>query len=365
MLDYTLFFKLIFTFSATLLFIKLLIRYAPKLGLIDIPNHRSIHAHVTPRGAGIGMISAVILSDLIFIPEHTFTHLLALLGIFLVFIIGILDDHRDTSPRMKFIIIFIAVFLFYQDGIVIDTLGTIFGYRIELGWFAVPFTMFAVAGFTNALNLSDGLDGLAGTLSLIILSALCFIGYENNDPFIFVLSLSFIAAIAAFMWFNWNPARIFMGDSGSLTLGVVIAVLSIKALEYIQQPAVILFLAAIPIMDTIIVMVRRKRSGKSMFSPDKTHFHHIMLKFFQGNVKKTVILIGLMQLFYSLIGLNLMENDYKQRYILMMFFLVLTMTYLLLNGMLDRQTKPLRYYRNKRKKQQKNHSDRAVHNENE
>jgi UDP-GlcNAc:undecaprenyl-phosphate GlcNAc-1-phosphate transferase len=330
--------KLVTVFVLSFVFIKLIIRYAPALGLVDIPNHRSIHTKVIPRGAGIGMIFAVIFSDLIFYNTTTFSHLWTLVGIFLVFIVGVLDDHRDASPKVKFLVIFVAVALFYQDNIVIDSWGTIFGYHIKLGWFSLPFTMFAVAGFTNALNLSDGLDGLAGSLSVVILLALCYIGFTNHDMFMVSLSLSFIASILAFLWFNWNPAQIFMGDSGSLTLGAVISVLSIKALDYIPH-ASILFIAAIPILDTLIVMIRRKRTGTSVFSPDQTHLHHVLLRFFSGDVKRAVILIILIQLFYSWLGLNFANNGYKQGYIIMIFVLLLVIFYIVLNGMLQQQKK--------------------------
>ncbi|OHE17044.1 MAG: undecaprenyl-phosphate alpha-N-acetylglucosaminyl 1-phosphate transferase, partial [Sulfurimonas sp. RIFOXYD2_FULL_37_8] len=255
--------KLIIVFLATFLFIKLLIRYAPSIGLVDIPNHRSTHKTVTPRGAGIGIVVGVMISDFLFLNTIVLDHFATFLAIFLVFMIGVLDDHRDATPKTKFYVIFAAVLLIAYDDIVIHSLGHLFGYQITLGWFAIPFTMFAVAGFTNALNLSDGLDGLAGGLSIIILSTLCVIGYENNDYFIVSMSLSFISAILAFMWFNWNPAQIFMGDSGSLTLGFLISVLAIKSLEYIN-PMSVLFITAIPIIDTLIVMIRRKRNGHSI-----------------------------------------------------------------------------------------------------
>lgn len=145
-----------------------------------------------------------------------------------------------------------------------------------------------------------------------------------------------IAAILAFMMFNWNPAKIFMGDSGSLTLGFLIALLSIKALPYIQ-PTSVLFIAAIPIMDTLIVMIRRLKSGKSPFSPDKLHIHHLLLRFF--NVKKTVFLLIIMQTLYSMIGLSFSDYEY-QRYIYIK-------CYMLLNGMISRQE---RFSRRRKKK---------------
>ncbi|MDD4950736.1 glycosyltransferase family 4 protein [Sulfuricurvum sp.] len=327
--------KIFISFIASFIFIQLIIHFAPKLDLVDIPNHRSMHKHVTPRGAGIGIIFGVILSDILTLNPIVYSHIIVFFAIFMVFIIGVLDDHRDTAPKTKFIIIFIATLLLYLDHISINTLGRFFGYDLSLGWFALPFTMFAVAGFTNALNLTDGLDGLAGGISIIILGALCSIGYEHHDLFIVSVSLSFIAAIAAFLILNWHPAKIFMGDSGSLTLGFVISVLSIKALPY-MQPTSILFLAALPIMDTLIVMIRRKRHGYSMFTPDKLHLHHIILNFFQGDVKKTVFILLLLQGIYSVMGIDF--SDYpRQRYTLLLYGLNVTFFYMILNGMIAKQ----------------------------
>ncbi|HBM35471.1 MAG TPA: undecaprenyl/decaprenyl-phosphate alpha-N-acetylglucosaminyl 1-phosphate transferase [Sulfuricurvum sp.] len=334
-MDTLLLIKLVIVFGASLFLIKLLIRYAPTLGLVDIPNHRSVHQNVTPRGAGIAMMLAIILSDVLLWNEIVFTHLISFIAIFLIFAVGVLDDHRDTTPKTKFFVIIVAILLLYMDGLCIDSLGTIFGIDFDLGWFAIPYTIFAIAGLTNAMNLADGLDGLAAGMGIVILSAFAVIGFENHDPFLIYLSLSFMTAMSAFLLFNWNPAKIFMGDSGSLTLGFVIGVLWIKALPYIQ-PTVILFLAAIPVMDTLIVMIRRKRNGKSMFSADKFHMHHLLLGFFNGNVKKTVIFIVLLQAFYSILGYNL-SNYPNQRYIIIFFLLNLAILYILLNAMISKQ----------------------------
>lgn len=335
MIDTLLIGKIVITFAVSLFFIKLLIRYASTLGLVDVPNHRSVHQNVTPRGAGIAMMLAIILSDVLFWNEIVFTHLISFIAIFLIFTVGVLDDHRDTTPKTKFFVMIIAVLLLYYDGLCIDSLGVIFGIHFDLGWLALPYTIFAVAGLTNAMNLADGLDGLAAGMGIVILTAFAVIGFEHHDPFISGLSLSMITALSAFLLFNWNPAKIFMGDSGSLTLGFVIAVLWIKALPYIQ-PTVILFLAAIPVMDTLIVMIRRKRNGKSMFSADKLHMHHLLLNFFNGNVKKTVIFIVLLQAFYSILGYEL-GNYPHQRYIIIFFLLNLVILYILLNAMIIKQ----------------------------
>ncbi len=347
MIDTLLASKLAVIFFLTTLLTWLIIRFAPKLGLVDIPNHRSVHQNVTPRGAGIAMVLAIIFSDILFWNEIVFEHLISFFAIFLIFVVGVLDDHRNTTPKTKFVIIIISVLLLYYDGLWVDTLGRFFGIECNLGWFALPYTIFALAGLTNAMNLADGLDGLAAGMGIVILSVFALIGFEQNDSFLIYLSMSFISAMSAFLLFNWNPAKIFMGDSGSLTIGFVIGVLWIKALPYIQ-PTVILFLAAIPIMDTLIVMIRRKRTGKSMFAPDKFHIHHVLLDFFNGDVKLTVIFIVLLQIFYSTLGYEL--SDYShQRYIVIFFLLNLAILYILLTAMI-RKKQPFALRKRRKKK---------------
>ncbi len=301
-------FKLLFTFILTFIFIKLLIKNAKFLGLVDIPNERSSHNKITPRGAGIGFGFAFFITIILFENTLFIEHWLVFLSIFLVFFIGILDDHKDASPKTKFYIIFLATILLYIDDISIYNLGVFLGIEITLWYFALPFTMFALAGFTNALNLIDGLDGLAGTVSLIILGAFLYIGFINQDELIIIICSITMTALISFLIFNWNPAKIFMGDSGSLFLGFIISVVATVSLKYIH-PIAIFYLAAIPIVDTLIVMIRRIRCGISPFSPDKTHIHHILLNFFENRVKKTVLFLALMQSLFSLFGLMLALNS--------------------------------------------------------
>ena len=302
-----LFFKLILTFLLSFVFIKLIIRNALYLGLTDIPNERSSHTQITPRGAGIGFGLAIFLSILITEFDLFISNYLLFLSIFLVFIIGILDDHKDASPKAKFYVIFGATLLLFLDDIAIYTLGSYFGFEIGLWYFALPFTMFALAGFTNALNLIDGLDGLSSSISIVILSSFLYIGFMNNDELIYTLSIFTIASLLAFLFFNWHPASIFMGDSGSLFIGFIIATVAVLSLKYIH-PIAILYLAAVPILDTIIVMTRRIKKGLSPVQPDKTHIHHILLNFFRKKVKKTVSFLILMQILFSLVGLLLASD---------------------------------------------------------
>jgi UDP-GlcNAc:undecaprenyl-phosphate GlcNAc-1-phosphate transferase len=303
--------------------------------LVDIPNQRSSHLHHTPQSGGIGFYLAAAVIIPFFHYDLFITYSLSFLAIFLVFLIGLLDDHHDTTPNTKFITIIIGTVLLYFDGIVIDELGIFFGISLSLGWFALPFTMFAVSGFTNALNLIDGLDGLSSTISIVILASFFYIGYMNDDMFIMVLSGAFSSSILAFLFYNWNPASIFMGDSGSLTLGFLISVMAIKSLEYVPTVS-ILFIAAIPILDTIIVMLRRKINGRSMFCADRCHIHHILRHFFAEDTKKTVLFLGVLQSTFSLTGLQV-ENNINQGFLFLLFILNTVILYMFLSAMIKRQ----------------------------
>jgi UDP-GlcNAc:undecaprenyl-phosphate/decaprenyl-phosphate GlcNAc-1-phosphate transferase len=334
--------KLIFTFISSFLIIKLIIKNAAFLGLTDIPNERSSHTKITPRGAGIGFGFAFFITILLFNFSLFIEYWLLFLGIFLVFLVGILDDHKDASPKAKFYAIFIATFLLYLSDISIYSLGNFFGFEISLWYFALPFTMFALAGFTNALNLIDGLDGLAGTITIIILSSFLYIGYIHNDELMIILCRITIVSLLAFLVFNWNPAKIFMGDSGSLFLGFIVSVIACLSLKYIQ-PIAVFYLAAIPIVDTLVVMTRRIRKGLSPFNPDKTHIHHILLKFFGKRVKKTVLFLALMQVLFSLVGLMLaLNSDDLEKgptsFVALLAFIGITMLfYMIFTGMGRRQ----------------------------
>ena len=309
--------------SAALIF--LLIENAGSLGLVAVPNERSAHKEITPCGAGIAFISAFFIGAAIHSWSIYSNYFLTSLAAMLIFIFGIYDDLQQSSSRTKFLIIIIATLMVFIEGLQIESIGSYFGKEVDLFWLSFPVTLVAIVGFTNALNLTDGLDGLAGSISLIILSGLNYIGYLHHDAFILATSSGLFPALVAFLMFNWNPAKVFMGDSGSLTLGFIIAVLSIKALEYID-PVSILFIAAIPILDTVTVMVRRKLSGHSMVKADKNHLHHIVLNNFNGNVRRTVLLIGGIQLAFTLFGI-LVASQLGQEITLPLFFICLFVFY--------------------------------------
>lgn len=301
--------SIIFISILTFFAIKLLIFYAPSIGLIDFPNERSSHKKATPQGAGLAIFLIIFIYGLFAVDLSLLTpHWIFLLALTLVFLLGVYDDLKDTAANYKFYIIIFSSLLMFIYGFKVDNLGTYFGHIFNLPpVLSLLITVLSIVGLTNAINLTDGLDGLAALISLIILSSLWFIGYKNNDYFLITTTLVAISVICVFLFFNWNPAQIFLGDSGSLTIGFLIGILCIKSLSYIS-PVAALYIVALPIFDTIIVMIKRKYNGKSMFLADKKHMHHILLRYFKGDVKKTVLLLASVQLIYSFIGLFITVN---------------------------------------------------------
>ena len=324
-------------FIISFISIYAIIKYAFILGLIDKPNSRSIHNTDIPRGGGIGFILTILLLLFIFHPDMIADYIWTYIAIIIVFIIGIIDDYIEIEPYVKFIVIFIATLFLYFDGLIIDDVGVYIGYSVSLGWFAFAFTLFAVSGFTNALNLIDGIDGLSTMMSIIILGAFYYLGIIYDDIFIETISIITIISLLSFIIYNWHPATIFMGDSGSLTLGFIISILAIKSIEYI--PAVhILFLSAIPVLDTMIVMIRRKIRGGSSFCADQCHIHHILLEYFDNSSIKTVLFLSFMQLIYIFIGLNL-DQSIDGLWLLLIFILHGIGIYHLLGYIISKQDK--------------------------
>ncbi len=299
----------------TLFLIILVRKYASKLLLLDEPNHRSIHTDLIPRGAGIaftiGALIALYIGDPYFLHHRRYT----ILAILFVLSIGILDDRHKARPETKFIVLFLATILIWQNGLHINDVGVYFGFDIHFAWLAFPFTYFAIAGFTNAINLIDGLDGLAGSISLLILLFFFYLGYQHNDKFLIEVSLVFIVGLIVFLFFNWNPAKIFMGDSGSLTLGFLISILSFHALKYIPSVA-ILYLGAYPIIDTLIAMIRRRQQNVPITRADRCHIHHILLTI-TGSTPKTVIIITSFQAIFIAMVLRLPPNIEQGTYLLL------------------------------------------------
>ena len=304
----SLYIVLISTFLTSFIFTYLLIKYKDKIGLFAQVNHRTLHKEITPTSGGIAVFLSFILWIFIFDIDFNFG---LFISMFFVFVIGIYDDYFGTSSKQKFFLLFLVSNILFFDDFYISYLGTFLGTEIYIdGFFAYIFLVFAIVGFVNAINLIDGLDGLASIVGIVILGSFLYIGIKFHNLFIICITSIYIMSLLGYLFFNWSPAKIFMGDNGSLTLGFIIAIVAIYTvnMHYIT-PISTLMLAAVPILDTFIVISRRVVSGKNPFVADRLHMHHIILQQQKNNTRRTVLLLGLLQMIFSYIGLGFKSRD--------------------------------------------------------
>lgn len=295
MIEYALFF-----IGATLLSFILTpaaIWLAQRAGAMDVPSERKVHSMPTPRLGGLAVFGSVILClgvSLGWKPGWAtglWTHVIV--GALVVFLLGFTDDLSRLGPKSKLAVQGLAALLPVAGGLRIETLGVPGVAPIELGALAGPATIVWIVGVTNAFNLIDGLDGLASGLALIGAFALFALnGYQ--DPGVAVMAVVLAGALAGFLRYNFNPARIFLGDSGSLFAGFLLACLAVRSGWSSEKIGFIAPLSAlaIPVLDTIVAMIRRYVGAvwhtprdrmrallrvSVMFEPDRAHIHHQLL----------------------------------------------------------------------------------------
>ncbi len=294
------------SFLLSLAFLPRLARIASVIGLVDIPDKRKVHWGPKPLVGGLGMMMAVAVSCLLFVPLANLRGFYA--GLVLLIIVGFLDDFKELQHRAKFVAqILAALFMIYFSYETLNTFGDLISFgAIDFGILAVPVTIFCTAGVINAINMMDGLDGLAGGISLIAFISFSILAYLNGQPELALLSLAFSGSLAGFLRYNRLPARLFMGDAGSLAIGFALAFLSIAITQKkggIIPPVAPLLILTVPICDTVTLMTARIVKRKSPFSADRKHLHHILLRF-GFNRKRTVFYILSISAGLSLIGIS-------------------------------------------------------------
>ena len=273
-----------------LMCVPLAIRIAKALGICDDPNVRKVHATAIPRIGGlailVGVMGAMIPVLLLNSSlgkgiSNVQPKMIALLaGGAFMFGVGLVDDMRHLRATTKLLCQLCAALVVCAVGIRINTIHVPNWFTINFGWFSWPITILWIVGVTNAINLIDGLDGLAAGISAITCAVVAVFALYTGQKMVAVLMLSLLGSLSGFLFFNFNPAKVFMGDCGSLFLGFVLATASVfcavksATLLGIALPALAM---GIPIFDTLLCMVRRVLERRSIFSPDRGHFHHRLL----------------------------------------------------------------------------------------
>lgn len=283
---------------------------AQRTGAMDAPNARKVHKKPIPRIGGLG-IYAGFMAAIIFVAikfgldgEQIRETVGLLVSGSLIVALGLVDDYKNLPAKVKLLgQIIAAAVLVFGFGVRIDFITDPFGDYIYFENLAIPATMFWLVGLTNTVNLIDGLDGLAAGVAAIASVTIMLIALEQNFVLVAVMTAALAGAAVGFLRYNFHPAEIFMGDTGSMFLGFMLAGISVTgAVKSVAAIALVVpvFALGLPILDTTFAIVRRLRGGVPIFKPDKGHLHHRLLNV--GFTQRQAVL--LMYVISALFGLS-------------------------------------------------------------
>jgi len=268
-------------------------RVGKKQNMMDIPGHRKIHEEAIPNLGGIVIFFGFLLS-LLFVVQIEGEVKALLIGGVIILLLGVVDDIVDLSPKHKFIIQMVPalIVIVYNSDLINSFIVNQLKIIDLLGYLLYPILIFWIVGVTNSINLIDGLDGLACGVSIIALVTFFILGLRQNLEVLSLISIALVGSLLAFLKFNFHPAKIFLGDSGSTFAGFMLAsvgalwVLNSRAALFVFIPVIIL---ALPIFDTLFAIWRRYRGHHPIFQADKGHLHHRLLA--RGISHKNIVLI--------------------------------------------------------------------------
>lgn len=276
----------------TIALIPLLRRLAFRLNVLDTPDERKVHSIPTPRIGGVAMALGAIVPVILWTPVNNLVEAL-LIGSGIIVVLGAVDDWKSLNYRIKFAgQVAAALVVILHGDVLIRSLGALTpGDFLLPDWLAIPLTLVVIVGVTNAINLADGLDGLAGGITLLSFVCIGYLAYQADNNSIALVGFAVSGAIFGFLRFNSYPAVIFMGDAGSQFLGFMAITTSLSLTQGNSplSPLVPLLLLGFPVLDTLTVMLKRIADGRSPFYPDKNHFHHRLIKL--GFVHSEAVLI--------------------------------------------------------------------------
>ncbi|WP_432662590.1 MraY family glycosyltransferase [Wukongibacter baidiensis] len=310
-------------------------KLAYKVGAIDVPkDDRRVHKNPIPRLGGLAIFLGFIISVFMFLEIDRYI-LGMLIGGSLIAIMGIVDDIKPLPAKVKLLVQIIAACILIKFGMKIEYVTNFFNIdgtdflskgTIAFGILSIPITIFWVVGITNTVNLIDGLDGLAAGISAIAALTLAYVAYANphlyNSEQTVMMTLALAGSCVGFLPYNFNPAKIFMGDTGSLFLGFMLAAISIngfiKGATALAMVVPVLALG-LPIFDTTFAILRRARNGRPIMEADKGHLHHRLLSIGLGQKRAVLVLYAISFLLGSSAVFLL-----KQKYVDSAIMLVIT-----------------------------------------
>jgi UDP-GlcNAc:undecaprenyl-phosphate/decaprenyl-phosphate GlcNAc-1-phosphate transferase len=292
---------------------------AVRLGWYDQANSsRKVHAKPVPRLGGVAIVLAfnAPITALLFVDsgvalifrEQRDLILGLYIGGFAIAALGLYDDLYGAGARLKFSVQTGVALLLYAIGFRIEILSWPFGPPLALGMLALPFTVLWIVGVINAINLIDGLDGLAGGVALFVVATSFILAFSRHDVLVSLAMAALGGAVLGFLIFNFNPASIFMGDTGSMFLGFVLAAIAVKTSTKSGTTVAMLvpvIALGLPIMDTLLAMIRRAVLGRSLFDADKDHIHHRLMSRLRLSQRSAVLVLYALCCLFALTALGL------------------------------------------------------------
>lgn len=298
------------SFALTYIAIPSIIHIALKKNLVDMPNERSSHSSRTPSLGGIGIFAGTLFAIVFWLPFKFFDNLQFILAAFIIiFLIGAKDDIISISPKKKFLgELFAASILVLKANVRLTSLYGFFGVYVMPEYLSILLSIFTILVIINGFNLIDGINGLSASLGILIMGVFGVWFYLIGSIEFSILAFALFGSLLAFLKFNITPARIFMGDTGSLFIGMICSILAIHFIEiqshltdspftFKSAPSVAIGILILPLFDTLRVVILRLIDGKPPFNPDRRHIHHLLIDAGLSHMQATSMLIGICILF--------------------------------------------------------------------
>ena len=297
--------EIIYLIVIPFLFVLAITPFIKKVALhinaMDIPNARKVHKKPIPRLGGLGIYMGFLLGYML-MGSMSLRMNAVLIGSFIIVVTGIIDDFNPIPAKIKFLFQLIAASVVAFYGKILLTDLSAFGFYIEFGKFSYLITIIFIVAIINCINLIDGLDGLAAGLSSIyfITIGIVIVGWHHSFGLDAYIAFIMLGATLGFLYHNFNPAKIFMGDSGSMFLGYIIAVIALLGFKNVTLTTLLvpICLLAVPVMDTLFAIIRRIVNKKPIDEPDKEHLHHQLLNLNLSH-RNTVLVIYFIDILFA------------------------------------------------------------------
>lgn len=301
----------------------LVIKFAHKIGAVDKPNKRKVHQKVMPRLGGLAIFIAVAVGYFVAgLYEAKITGIMV--GALIIIVLGIIDDKYEISAKIKLLGQILAACAVMGSGLTVEVLNIPFIGVFDLGILSYVVTLFWILAITNAINLIDGLDGLSAGISSIVFASIAFLAFSADKMLILTLSLVLLGSTLGFLFHNFYPAKIFMGDTGSMFLGYSIAILSLLGLYKsvtLFSFVVPIMILGVPIFDTSFAIIRRLVNRKPISVADKSHLHHRLLALGLSH-RDTVLVIYGFGLIFSIAAITFETLTLRWAIFILVFILI-------------------------------------------